>query len=176
MCSGDTDVVSCPDPNLGLIILSAKFASVVKNYFFCPNISGEDQSEEGFQSDEQPGQGFFRSKTSQLMEKCEQSSVTTKVENVCLGQSICKLQANPQILGAAHCDKLRVFLKVTFACVHQKSIVSSNEYKNPASQIQIMKTEDKKILETKKNKKSPILLEKYGKHQINLKRENFDIN
>ena len=127
MCSGDSDLVSCPDPDQGLIILSANFASVTENYFFCPNISLAAKSEEGFQSDKQPGHGLFKSKSSEKMEKCVKSSVSSEVEKLCLGHSSCHLKADPGMLGAPQCENLNVFLKVTFACVHKKSLISSNK-------------------------------------------------
>jgi len=109
ICRDDTDSISCPLENQGLIILSATFESVKDNYFFCPNINSQHNA------------SSVSKKSS--MGQCVKTSVRSKVEQLCHSKVNCDLKASASFLQAPECEHLNVFLKVIYACVEQKNII-----------------------------------------------------
>ena len=118
MCRDDSDIISCPDHQQGLIILSAKFASVEDNYFYCPSYS------EAVVPD------------NKVMGDCVNTSVSDNIRQLCHRETNCALKASPVQLNAPVCEKLNVFLKVIYACVEQKNILPLDQGKLNISKSQ----------------------------------------
>ena len=108
MCRDDSDIISCQNHKQGLIILSAQFASVEDNYFYCPN-SGSVVSPDN--------------NSSVVMGDCVHTSVSDNIRQLCHKETNCALKASPVQLNAPVCEKLNVFLKVIYACVELENIL-----------------------------------------------------
>ena len=123
MCRDDRDEISCPGRQLGLVILSASFVSVVDSHFFCPR---------GGLGPQLPASGVR-----DVMGECVSTSVSSGVEQRCHGHHHCAVEASPSLLSAPECEHLNVFLKVIYACVEQKNIIPS-----VPSQLNILGTQE----------------------------------
>ena len=112
MCRDDTDSLSCPEHQQGLVILSATFLSVNtgSNYFYCPALPNTRHSQTE-------------------LTQCSQTSVSPGILEVCHRHQNCSIKAEPVSLGAPACQALNVFLKVIYACVTRGNI-RALEYKN----------------------------------------------
>jgi len=120
LCRGDTDNMDCQDNQQGLVIINARWDSVLNNYFFCPDI---------INNTEQTDMGLFRGAETEnmKMEKCVKTSLTSTVERLCVGRQLCQIEAEPGLLDSPLCENLTVFLKVTFACVYKNNLLSQEE-------------------------------------------------
>ena len=110
MCRDDSDSLSCPESNQGLVILSASFLSVNtnNNYFYCPGLVNTHHSA----SD---------------LEECTKSEVTPEIVKLCHSHQNCSIKASPVSLGSPACQELNVFLKVIYACVTGGNIRTVNK-------------------------------------------------
>jgi len=105
LCGGAAQVLRCPQPHHNIAIVSGQFRSAAEGPLYCPIQSGS----------------FLTGQTSDAagaaMKECTAVQVTPPLVALCHGRKECRVTASPNLLAAAPCTGLHIYLKLVFACV-----------------------------------------------------------
>ena len=111
ICDEDSETLACSKLEDRLLIFEGMFKTTLHGY--CPV-----RLKPSFDTMEKDTEVLV-----EMRRKCNRTPVTPALMQLCQGKKSCIVRADPKLFNVATCEKINVFLNITFTCMNQVRIV-----------------------------------------------------